>query len=53
MIDIIIAIVCAMGAIACAANATKVNSFSGMLLWSFIGALELIGTILKVMEIFA
>lgn len=50
MIDIIIAIVCAMGAIACAVNATKV---SGMLLWSFIGALELIGTILKVMEIFA
>ena len=53
MIDIIIAIICAMGAIACAVNATKVNSFSGMLLWSFIGALELIGTILKVMEIFA
>ena len=53
MIDIIIMIVCAMGAIACAVNATKVNSFSGMLLWSFIGALELIGTILKVMEIFA
>ena len=53
MIGIIIAIVCAMGAIACAVNATKVNSFSGMLLWSFIGALELIGTILKVMEIFA
>ena len=53
MIDIIIAIVCAMGTIACAVNATKVNSFSGMLLWSFIGALELIGTIRKVMEIFA
>lgn len=53
MIDIITAIVCAMGTIACAVNATKVNSFSGMLLWSFIGALELIGTILKVMEIFA
>ncbi len=53
MIDIIIAIVCAMGAIACAVNATKVNSFSGMLLWSFIGALELIGTILKVIQVFA
>ena len=53
MIDIIIAIICAMGTIACAVNATKVNSFSGMLLWSFIGALELIGTIRKVMEIFA
>ena len=53
MIDIIIMIICAMGTIACAVNATKVNSFSGMLLWSFIGALELIGTIRKVMEIFA
>lgn len=53
MIDIIIMIVCAMGTIACAVNATKVNSFSGMLLWSFIGALELIGTIRKAMEIFA
>ena len=53
MIDIIIMIVCAMGTIACAVNATKVNSFSGMLLWSFIGALELIVTILKVMQIFA
>ena len=53
MIDIIIMIICAMSTIACAVNATKVNSFSGMLLWSFIGALELIGTILKVMKIFA
>lgn len=52
MIDIIIMIICAMGTIACVVNATKVNSFSGMLLWSFIGALELIGTILKVMQIF-
>lgn len=53
MIDIIIMIVCAMSTIACAVNATKVNSFSGMLLWSFIGALELIVTILKAMKIFA
>ena len=53
MIDIIIAIVCAMGTIACAVNATKVNSFSGMLLWSVIGALELIVTILKVIQVFA
>ena len=53
MIDIIIMIVCAMGTIACAVNATKVHSISGMLLWSFIGALELIGTIRKVMAIFA
>ena len=53
MIDIIIMIICAVGTIASAVNATKVNSISGMLLWSFIGALELIGTIRKVMEIFA
>ena len=53
MIDIIIMIVCATGTIACAVNATKVNSFSGMLLWSRIGALELIGTILKVIQVFA
>lgn len=53
MIDIIIAIVCAMGAIACAVNATKIDSFSNMLLWSVIGALELIVTILKVIQIFA
>ena len=53
MIDIIITIVCAVGTIACAVNATKVNSFSGMLLWSFIGALELIGTIRKVIQVFA
>ena len=53
MIDIIIMIICAVGTIASAVNATKVNSFSGMFLWSFIGALELIGTIRKVMEIFA
>ena len=53
MIDIIIMIVCAMSIIACAVNATKINSFSGMLLWSFIGALELIVTILKVIQVFA
>lgn len=52
-IDIVIMIVCGVGTIACAVNATKVNSFSGMLLWSFIGALELIGTILKVIQVFA
>ena len=53
MIDIIIMIICAMGTIACAVNATKVNSFSGMLLWSFIGALELISTIQKAIQVFA
>ena len=53
MIDIIIAIVYTINTIACAVNATKIDSFSNMLLWSVIGALELIVTILKVMEIFA
>ena len=53
MIDIIIMSFCAVGTIASATNANRTDSFSGMLLWSFIGALELIGTILKVMEIFA
>ena len=45
--------VCAVGAIVSAANATKIDSFSNILLWSVIGALELIVTILKVMQIFA
>ena len=53
MIDIIIMSVCAVATIVSAVNATKVNSISGMLLWSIIGALELIVTILKVMQIFA
>ena len=50
MIDMI---VCAASTIACAVNATKVDSFSGMLLWSVIGALELIVTILKAIQVFA
>ena len=53
MIDIIIMSVCAVGTIVAAANATKVESFSNMLLWSIIGALELIVTILKVIQVFA
>ena len=53
MIDIIIMSVCAVATIVSAINGTKVDSFSGMLFWSVIGALELIVTILKVMEIFA
>ena len=53
MIDIIIMIVCVVGTIACAINAAKIGSFSGMLLWSITGALELIGTILKVIQVFA
>ena len=42
--------VCAVGTIV---SAAKVDSFSNMLFWSIIGALELIVTILKVMQIFA
>ena len=53
MIDIIIMSVCAIGTIVAAVNATKVHSFSAMLLWSFIGALELIITIIKVIQVFA
>ena len=45
--------VCAVSTIVAAVNANRTDSFSGMLLWSVIGALELIVTILKVMEIFA
>ena len=52
MIDIIIMSVCAVGTIVSAGNATKADSFSGMLLWSIIGALELIVTILKVIQVF-
>ncbi len=53
MVDIVIMSICAVGTIVSAVNATKVDSFSGMLLWSIIGALELIVTILKVIQIFA
>lgn len=53
MIDIVIMSVCAVGTIVSAANATKDDSFSSMLLWSIIGALELIVTILKVIQVFA
>ena len=45
--------ICAVGTIISAVNATKIDSFSNMLFWSIIGALELIITILKVMKIFA
>ena len=53
MIDIIIMSVCAVGTIASATNANRTDSFKGVLIWSIIGALELIITILKVMQIFA
>lgn len=52
MTDIIIMIVCALGTIASATNATRANSISTMLIWNFLGALELIATILKVTQIF-
>ena len=51
MIDITIMIVCAVGTISCATNATRADSISGMLLWDLIGALELIATIFKAIQI--
>lgn len=53
MIDIIIMIVCVIGSVTFAVNAAKVGSFSSMLLWIIIGTLELIATILKVIQVFA
>lgn len=53
LIDIFILIICAMGTIVSATNATHANSVGGMLFWGFIGGLELVATILKVMQIFA
>lgn len=53
LIDIFILIVCAMGTISSATNATRANSVGGMLFWDFVGSLELVATILKVMQIFA
>lgn len=53
MIDIVIMSVCAVSTIVAAVNANRTDSFKGMFLWSVIGALELIVTILKVMKIFA
>ena len=53
MFDIIILIVCAIGTICSATNATRAESIGGMLLWDVIGATELVATILQVMRIFA
>lgn len=53
MIDVIIMSICAVATIVSAVNATKIDSFSDMLLWSVMGALELIITILKVIQVFA
>ena len=51
MFDIILLIVYAVGTISSATNATRADSISGMLLWDFIGATELIATIFKAIQI--
>ena len=51
MFDIIILIVCAVGTISSATNATRADSVWGILLWDLIGATELIATILKAIQI--
>lgn len=51
MFDIIVLIVCAVGTISSATNATRADSIGGMLLWDLIGALELIATIFKAIQI--
>ena len=53
MFDIFILIICAIGTISSATNATRANSVGGMLFWDFVGGFELIATILKVMQMFA
>ena len=53
MFDIIILIICAIGTICSATNAAHADSIGGMLLWDIVGAIELVATILKVMQIFA
>lgn len=53
LIDIFILVLCAMGTIASATNATRANSIGGMLFWDFVGGFDLVVTILKVMQIFA
>lgn len=53
LIDIFILIICAIGTISSATNATRVHSVGGMLFWDFVGGFELVATILKVMQIFA
>ena len=52
LIDIFILVLCAMGTIASATNATRATSVGGMLFWDFAGGFELIATILQVMKIF-
>ena len=52
LIDIFILVLCAMGTIASATNATRADSVGGMLFWNFVGGFELIVTILKAIQIF-
>lgn len=51
MFDIIILIVCAMGTISSATNATRADSAWGYIIWDLVGATELIATILKAIQI--
>ena len=51
MFDIIILIICALGVICSATNATRANSIGGMLFWTIVGAFELIATILKIIQL--
>ena len=52
LINIFILVLCAMGTIASATNATRAVSAGGMLFWDFVGGFELVATILQVMRIF-
>lgn len=51
MFDIIILIVCAMGTIFSATNATRADSAWRYIIWDLVGATELIATILKAIQI--
>ena len=51
MFDIIILIVCAIGTICSATNATRANSIGSELFWIIVGAFELIATILKTIQL--
>ena len=53
MFDIIILIVCDVGTISSATNATHADSVCGMLFWDLVGATELIATIFKAIQIIA
>lgn len=53
MFNIIALIVCSIGTIAAAYNASNADSIWGLLFWFFSGAITLIGTILQAIQIFA